>query len=303
MEIETIAYFLTVAECLNFSEAAGRNHISQSSFSKAIMRLEKDVGVRLIDRSRHPIRLTEAGKTFYEDCSRLRPLYLEALHRLESFTEKKRLRLLTCPKSYAFRAALSDYAQDHPDVLVEYEQTADYAGLIDRLSQGDFDFCITPKPMMIPPTLKCTELYADQPYLLVGSETELARNKDVSFQDLNGLDFYESPFSWYFVNELSRYFRFTPHAVRPDPEETLAHTVRREEVIHRVSMGRAVSIYCSRDVSMFNDHRIRLLPIRELPELPVVLLEKAGSRDTPERAQIRKWLISSLETYVCPPIK
>jgi len=49
MELETISYFITVAECLNFSEAADIHHISQSSFSKAIMRLEKDLGVRLLD--------------------------------------------------------------------------------------------------------------------------------------------------------------------------------------------------------------------------------------------------------------
>ncbi len=303
MESETIAYFLTVAECLNFSEAAERNQISQSSFSKAIMRLEKDLGVRLIDRSKHPIRLTPAGKSFYEDCNRIKPLYLDALKRLERYTEKRKVRALICPKSYAYRAALQEYMQAYPKDTVEFDQSSVFSDVVDMMLHGHYDFCIAPKPMVIPPTLKYTELYSDAPYLLVSVESDLARQDSVSFQDLNGLHFYESPFSWYLIHELMRYFDFTPQSIYPDREGTEAHLVKREEVIHRVARGDAVSIYCGRDVSVFNDARIKFLPIRELRELPVVLLEKTGTNDLPEKAQFRNWLQQSLESYVCPLLK
>ena len=303
MEIEAIGYFLTVAECLNFSEAADRNHISQSSFSKAIMRLEKDVGVRLIDRSKHPIRLTPAGRSFYEDCSRLKPAYLEAIKKLETFTEKRKVRILICPKSYAFRSALQDYAQSDTRDAVEYEQTSVFSSVVETMLSGKYDFCITPRPMVIPPNLKATVLYHDTPYLLVNSESPIAAQDSVSFNELNGLTFYESPFSWHLLQQLMHYFDFQPGAIYPDEEGTNSHLVQREEVIHRVTMGSAVSIYCGRDVSVFNDNRIKFLPIRELPELPVVLLERAGSHDSPEKARFRHWVKASLESYVCAEIR
>ncbi len=303
METEAIVYFLTVAQCLNFSEAAEECHISQSSFSKAIMRLEKDLDVRLIDRSTHPIRLTEAGNAFYQDMCRLRPQYQEALKRLESFAEKRRLHVLICPKSYAFRAALQDFMGAFPKDIVDYDQSSEYHRVTEQMLEGSYDFCITPRPMVLPPTLKSTELYRDAPYLLAGSGTDLAKQDSVSVRDLNGLDFCESPFSWYLVRELVRYFGFSPRSVYPDEEGTEKHLVTREEAIHRVARGQAFSIYCGRDVSIFKDARIRFLPIREVPELPVVLLEKTGAGERPEKADFRKWVLSSLESYVLQPLQ
>ncbi len=303
MELETIAYFLTLAECLNFSESAERNHISQSSFSKAIIRLEKEIGVSLFDRSRHPIKLTETGSCFYEDMKRIYPQYVEAIQKLEKIAKKKKLRLLTCPKSYAFRAAISDYCHTFPNVCIEHEQTSEYGSVAERLLKDRYDFAIAHKPMMIPPTLKVTELYDDQPYLLVGAESALASKSAVSFHEMNNLDFYESPFSWHLLHEMIRYFHFEPKSIIPDLDSTLKHTVHREEVIHRVSKGKCVSIYCSRDVYMFKDEQIRLLPIREMPSLPMVLLEKVGLKDTPEKDQFRQWAQGALESYVYPQVQ
>ena len=45
----------------NFSRAAELNNISQPAFSRRIKALENWVGVRLVDRSSHPVKLTEAG--------------------------------------------------------------------------------------------------------------------------------------------------------------------------------------------------------------------------------------------------
>lgn len=303
MELETISYFITVAECLNFSEAADIHHISQSSFSKAIMRLEKDLGVRLLDRTKHPIQLTEAGRVWYRDMCALRPQFREALRHQEAFRERRRLRVLGCPKSYAYRNAIRDYQEAHPQDLIEYDQTSEYDTLVQQMLDGGYDLAVAPKPLMLPPTLKMTCLYTDVPYLIVSSSSPLAEKESVSFQDMEGLTFCESPFSWYLLRELMRCFSFTPSRIEPDEEGTRTHLVKREEVFHRIIRGKAVSLYCGRDVFMFRDQEICALPINELPELPVVLLEKAGARQTPEKTAFREWITASLESYVCPLLK
>jgi len=56
--------FLALAESGNFSRAAELRAIAQPAFSRHIKSLEEWVGVALVDRSAHPVSLTEAGKRF-----------------------------------------------------------------------------------------------------------------------------------------------------------------------------------------------------------------------------------------------
>ena len=51
MDIRKIAYFLKVAETLNFNAAAQELHISHQALSKQIKQLEEEVGEKLLERS------------------------------------------------------------------------------------------------------------------------------------------------------------------------------------------------------------------------------------------------------------
>lgn len=62
VELRHLRFFVTLAEELHFGRAAAREHIVPSAFSQHIQRLEREVGVPLVERNTHHVHLTRAGE-------------------------------------------------------------------------------------------------------------------------------------------------------------------------------------------------------------------------------------------------
>ena len=83
MDLRQLRYFTAVARERNFTRAAESLHIAQPPLSRQIQLLEEELGVALIIRKSRPIKLTDAGRLFYEQA-------LQVLGRVEQMKDATR---------------------------------------------------------------------------------------------------------------------------------------------------------------------------------------------------------------------
>lgn len=67
MEIRQLEYFVAVAEMGGFTRAAEVCHVVQTTVSHAVATLERELGVRLLDRTGRTVELTPEGRVFLDD--------------------------------------------------------------------------------------------------------------------------------------------------------------------------------------------------------------------------------------------
>ncbi len=107
--------FIAVCETENFTRAAERVCLSQSTVSQHIQKLELWLGKSLFVRSSHQVQLTEAGETFLAYARRIIALQGEAYDALSDKWREGVLRL-GVPEDYAPLTAplLAQFRTEHP---------------------------------------------------------------------------------------------------------------------------------------------------------------------------------------------
>ena len=149
MDIQTLIYFVDIAEQHSFSAAAESQNISQSSLSKAIMRLENELNVHLFDRKKHPIELTPAGECFYEDVKKMLPNYYHAIRRLKAFTSKCKVTVCVVPNDprQNLPYAMQTFRDENPNIYVEFLTQRDFSIAERCLLNGEIDYLIAHDPL------------------------------------------------------------------------------------------------------------------------------------------------------------
>lgn len=123
VDTEALQSFMAVAEEFNFRRAAERLHVDQSALSRRIQKLEAQLGFALFSRSTREVRLTEAGRVFYEEnlatLARLRETVANARRVAEGKTGHLRIGYMSFAAIEVMPRAVRAFRALHPDISVQ----------------------------------------------------------------------------------------------------------------------------------------------------------------------------------------
>jgi LysR family transcriptional regulator, regulator for bpeEF and oprC len=135
-DFSAISSFVRVVEAKSFKAAAAQLEMTPSGVSRAVSRLEEQIGVRLLFRSTRALRLTEDGESFYQRCKDILADIGEAVEALGYARTKPRGKLRVAVNVSIGRAALipnlADFESRYPDVRLELAMSDRNIGLIEE---------------------------------------------------------------------------------------------------------------------------------------------------------------------------
>lgn len=143
--MEDLTYMVTFARVVkigSFAGAARRLKVSTSVTSKHVAKLERSLGVRLLNRSTRKLSLTEAGTAYYEHCARIVEEVESSKRAVAQLQATPRgLLRVTAPITFAntrLGAALPDFFRRYPEVQIELNATN---RVVDLAEEG-FDLAV-----------------------------------------------------------------------------------------------------------------------------------------------------------------
>ena len=169
--------FVAVARAEHMTRAAGRIGVPQPTLSRAMARLESDLGVALFARSGRAIRLTPAGRTLLARAEAALAVLAAAADEMTGDADPARGRVtlgfLSTLGTDAVPRLLRAFRDTHPGVRIELLQGR-HAVLLDRLRDGVADLVLT-SPLPDEPGLVATALAEEEVRLAVPSGHRLHR--------------------------------------------------------------------------------------------------------------------------------
>lgn len=263
MDNKDLQIFLTVSELLHLGKASIQLHMSPSTLSRRLTRMEEEVGAQLLTRESSPIQLTPAGEYFHQYAEQT----LMAWRQLKSVMNTQISDLsgsltLYCSvtASYSFLAdLLSRFREQYPKVDLRIH-TGDAAESIDRVLNKEADVVIAARPEQLSSKL-IFKAMASSPLLFIAPRNinlvaELARHP-IDWRAVP-MVLSETGLARARVNQWFSAQKITPHIY--------AQVTGNEAIVSMVALGVGVGVVPEivlRNSPMAN--RVRILQIQ--PEL------------------------------------
>lgn len=187
MELSQVRYFITLSRTLNFTRAAEACNVTQPALTRAIQRLEDELGGPLLYRERNLTQLTELGRA-------TRP-HLEAM--LEAAeAARQAARASTGPEPASLRmglgpaiaashvaSAIRALVRVYPEISVHFEE-ADMTSLVDAMLADRLDCALLAESPALPDRLNRWKIAEEGCVVVLPSGHPLAEKPKLAVGDL-----------------------------------------------------------------------------------------------------------------------
>jgi LysR family hydrogen peroxide-inducible transcriptional activator len=177
LSLQLLDQFVVLARTKNFTRAAEELHLSQSALSRAIQKLEDQLGQPLFERKPREVVLTELGELLLQRAKHILQLMEDTFSELSEAGRRGRIRLGAIPTiaPYFLPSLLSSFAKKYPDIaVIVQEDTTE--NLIKRCHHGEIDLAILALPLMAK-NLEVEALFDEELLLVVPVGHPLAASK------------------------------------------------------------------------------------------------------------------------------
>ena len=191
MDIRQIRYFLSVVETGSFSAAADEHYISQSSLSKVIIALEKELGVSLFDRSKRKVFLTQAGEAFLEHARKIITAYKAMVVELDGYKSTlDSFSIATIPvlTQYGITTYLAQFRDLHPNIHFNIDEI-DGLNILPALDEHRFDLAFTRHNYLNHDRYASLEICKDKLLVVVSKNNRHANRTSISLKELSNDNF------------------------------------------------------------------------------------------------------------------
>jgi DNA-binding transcriptional LysR family regulator len=187
MELSQVRYFITLCKTLNFTRAAEQCNVTQPAFSRAVQRLEDELGGPLVFRERSLTQLTELGRA-------MRP-HLEAmLDAADAATALAAARQNHTPASLKIglgpgigatvvAGAVREVIAALPGAKIHFDESGP-AALIEAMLSDMLDCALLPADCDLPERLNRWPLYTDRAVAILPCDHPLCARNAVTARDL-----------------------------------------------------------------------------------------------------------------------
>lgn len=150
MNLQQLEYILAVDAHRHFARAAEQCYVTQPTLSMMIQKLEEEIGVKIFDRSRQPVVLTQAGEALVEqarvilrETERFREM---ARAEESSLSGELRMGIIPTLSPYLLPLFLQAFMEQYPDIRLKIAERTT-AALIDALHKGQLDVAVLVTPL------------------------------------------------------------------------------------------------------------------------------------------------------------
>jgi LysR family transcriptional regulator, transcriptional activator of the cysJI operon len=188
MNLTKLQTFITLSECLNFTEAAEQLYCSQPAVSMQIQSLEKDLGFPLFDRIGKKLYLTKQGELFKPYSEQMLNLFSTSIEHIKQFDNLAHGTLSFGASNfvgvYLLPAILSDFNKNFPGIKINMNIT-NSRHLINMLESNKVELLVLSNRIPIDETrYQAKTFYEDELVLIVNQHHRLAQKGECTLDDL-----------------------------------------------------------------------------------------------------------------------